>query len=584
MPSSTSIPFGSSSLRGSSRETTPTHDYQDEESDMMKSSANSSPFIQPSPINNNMISSPRNFTSDEQNTTNNSSLNLGLKSNLMNNRENFSKYPDLPNFELYEFDEMEEVLERIIKENEFVEEELYIYEAFLKKMSERSGVTAAASNSTDKDNHNSSSALINTSNVRASSDTQNNPNQVSQDKSKHESSKTNIQKSQQAPNNNSGGLTAESMQDVTGPLENRLVRRKSMDNISVSSFDDASDDASSVVSSGTTNTAGKKKKKRRQAVQEYQLTYENKIEIALKAIDILRNTIEKENKIYEKEIESMRARVQEADLEIEEVDKEHLEFRKEVVEPRDNGKNAKDGGLYSQFIAAEKIVQYFKNKQQQKDTLIHKLKLKISEVRAVVNKSKGQLESREQSGDQLTKTDFDQLKIENGLMNNKIDERNNELVELKLNTGALLQKLSALTEKLNKLTQDSKWYQKEIEKNRKDLESLKEEIEFVLKDKDIELSRNQKMVVQHEQVKVPEILTYIKMKAELDQVRKEVTNWQRKVEIQSMNESNLRKKLQGLLMSNGNPRIASAGSSKSDSSLSGILTTNNQLSNKQLFK
>ncbi|KAG2393800.1 hypothetical protein C9374_003564 [Naegleria lovaniensis] len=576
----------SENMLGSSRETTPTHDYQDEDVAVMKSSSNSSPFVQPSPINiSNNLSSPKNIASDEQNTTNNSSLNLGLKSNLMNNRENFSKYPDLPNFELYEFDEMEDVLERIIKENEFVEEELYIYEAFLKKMSERSGVPAASASNNEKDNHNTSSAFINTSNVRASTDTQNNSNliQASQDKSKHESSKMNNQKSQQQLNNG-GALTSESIQDVSGSLENRLVRKKSMDNISVSSFDDASDDASSVVSSGTTNTAGKKKKKRRQAVQEYQLTYENKIEIALKAIDILRNTIEKENKIYEKEIETMRARVQEADLEIEEVDKEHLEFRKEVVEPRDNGKNTKDGGLYSQYIAAEKIVQYFKNKQQQKDTLIHKLKLKISEIRAIVNKSKGQLESREQSGDQLTKTDFDQLKIENGLMNNKIDERNNELVELKLNTGALLQKLSALTEKLNKLTQDSKWYQKEIEKNRKDLESLKEEIEFVLKDKDIESGRNQKMVIQHEQVKVPEILTYIKMKAELDEVRKEVTNWQRKVEIQSMNESNTRKKLQGLLISNGNQRIASAGSSKSDSSLSGILTTNNQLSNKQLFK
>jgi len=474
------------------------------------------------------------------------SINQAPKS--ITNKENFSKYPDLPNFECFEFDEMEEVLERIVKENEFVEEEMYLYEAFLKKMNERS-----VASSLDK-----TAEGIQTTTV--------NPTLSPGLKEQKQTSKTDL-----------------STLDGTDS-----DMRKSMDNISVSSFDDGSDDASSVVSTGTT-TAGKKKKKRRQAIQEYQLTYENKIEIALKAIDILRNTIEKENKVYEKEIESMRARVQEADMEIEEVDKEHLEFRKEVVEPRERVIKGSDNTHETihhpntGILSAEKISQYFKNKQQQKDTLLHKLKLNIAEIKKIVAKSRKQLESREQSGDQLTKTDFDQLKIENGLMNNKIDERNAELVDLKLNTGALLQKLSALTEKLNKLNQETKMYKKEMEKNKKDLESLKEEIEVVLKDKDLELGKNQKMVLQHDQVKVPEILSYVKLKAELDIMRKEAANWQRKVEIQSMNESNTRKKLQGLFMSSGvNHRTLSAGSARNgEGNLIGILTTNSSLSSKQ---
>ena len=519
---------------------TPVREYEEEERTLNMGSS----FIKPSPV----VAPQRSPRFNEDGTI------IGGR----NRESNISKYPDLPNFEMYEFDEMEEVLERIIKENEFVEEELYIFEAFLKKMSERNGVAQ----SQDRDLTLNSSAII-----------KNEPG--SQLATPTHKDKVEKQKQQQP---GVPVLTSESISEIS---DNRMQRRKSIDNASVSSFDDGSDDASSVVSSGTTGT-GKKKKKRRQAVQEYQLTYENKIEIGLKAIDILRNTIEKENKIYEKEIESMRARVQEADLEIEEVDKEHLEFRKEVVEPKE-ARNPNDKVQLGSALAAEKIVQYFKNKQQQKDTLLHKLKLKISEMRKQVAKSKTQLESREQSGDQLTKTDFDQLKIENGLMNKKIDERNKELVDLKLNTGALLQKLSALTEKLNLLNQDSKLFNKDIEKSKNDLDALKEEIEFVLKDKDIESNRNQKMVAQHEQVKVPEILSYIKLKAELDMYRKELANWQRKVEIQSMNESNTRKKLQGMFMA-GKQRVPSAGSTKSESSLSGILTTNNQLSSKQLFK
>ncbi|KAL9653199.1 hypothetical protein ABK040_009505 [Willaertia magna] len=482
-------------------------------------------FITPSPIESNnglsVTSSPNHFVN---------SSDIG-KSKF----GNVQKYPEISAFESFDVFEMEEVLDRIKKENEFVEEEAMIFEAYLKK-TEKSAYTPT----TDS-----------TSNLP--------PKDFTRSQSRN----------QLVPNNK---LASVDVSLKSSSSTDNAIRRKSVDNISNSSYDEGSDDASSVGSSGASTIQQqqqKKKKKRRQQVQEYQLTYENKIEIAKKAIDILRSKVEKKNKNFEKEVESINARIEESVQEIKEIDKEIAEFRKTVVEPSRakseefslsmnetpiGGQNTSGFSENSMTfnpasckLLAEKFYQYFKYSEQQKDTLIHSLTLKISETKKQVKKLKQQLESREQSGDQLTKTDFDQLKIENKQNTELIKERNSEAVDLKASTGVLLQKLGALTEKLNKFTQASRYYRKEIERNKKELDRLKKEIEEVLKVKESETGKNKELVNQHERIKVPDILTYVKLKAELDLMRKEVDNWNRKVEIQTMNEVQTRKQLQQLL-------------------------------------
>lgn len=54
-----------------------------------------------------------------------------------------------------------------------------------------------------------------------------------------------------------------------------------------------------------------------------------------------------------------------------------------------------------------------------------------------------QLKQKEDQGDTLQSIDFHQLQIENSQYNQKIEERNQELLELKKTTGRTIQALNA---------------------------------------------------------------------------------------------------------------------------------------------
>lgn len=78
-------------------------------------------------------------------------------------------------------------------------------------------------------------------------------------------------------------------------------------------------------------------------------------------------------------------------------------------------------------------------KLRQKDTVIEKLRLKNTTTKAYIAKMEQQLAHKEEMGEVLHLVDFDQLKIENQQYMEKIEERNNELLRLKLSTSRTVQ-------------------------------------------------------------------------------------------------------------------------------------------------
>jgi hypothetical protein len=63
-------------------------------------------------------------------------------------------------------------------------------------------------------------------------------------------------------------------------------------------------------------------------------------------------------------------------------------------------------------------------------------------LRIQKNKLQLQLKQKEEMGEVLHAIDFDQLKIENRQYANKIEERNNELLKLKMTAGRTVQILN----------------------------------------------------------------------------------------------------------------------------------------------
>ena len=83
-------------------------------------------------------------------------------------------------------------------------------------------------------------------------------------------------------------------------------------------------------------------------------------------------------------------------------------------------------------IAAERLTQYFEMKIKAKEQQIEKLKSKNLSLKTGCTKLEAQLQHKEEMGEVFLPIDFDQLKIENQQYLEKIEERNNELLKLKV--------------------------------------------------------------------------------------------------------------------------------------------------------
>lgn len=72
-----------------------------------------------------------------------------------------------------------------------------------------------------------------------------------------------------------------------------------------------------------------------------------------------------------------------------------------------------------------------------------KLALKNSSLRQKKSKLQSQLKQKEEAGEVRQEVDFEQLKIENKQYNEKFEEKNDELLKLKLSSGNTLQVLNS---------------------------------------------------------------------------------------------------------------------------------------------
>jgi chromosome segregation ATPase len=173
------------------------------------------------------------------------------------------------------------------------------------------------------------------------------------------------------------------------------------------------------------------------------------------------------------------------------------EFRKEVSFLAKNPRTGK--------IIAEKLIKYCEDKLRTKDTIIEKIRLKNSTLKLNRNKLQTQLRQKEEMGEVLHAIDFDQLKIENQQYLSKIEERNEELLKLKMSAGNSSQTLNVFKKRLNTLTTESEFLTKEI-KNRQDMMvKLEKEINFVNDSFEKANVTHHRLKSQMEEFRVPEV-------------------------------------------------------------------------------
>merc|ERR1719231_588434 len=221
--------------------------------------------------------------------------------------------------------------------------------------------------------------------------------------------------------------------------------------------------------------AGKGRKKPQKRSQQM-LTAEQKYDIAVQEMEEVREEILQTKQNAEQLMDTLRARMEECDVRIAEIKKDAYEFKRDIVTGAENFRTGK--------IVAEKAVRYMEDKLRAKPAVAEKLRLKNATLKQQYTKVEASLQQKEDMGEVLHVIDFDQLKIENQQYLEKIEDRNNELLRLKLTTGNTVQVLNTLKHKLHNLTAESEWLKRETSTRKESLAKISEEITRVEQEKE----------------------------------------------------------------------------------------------------
>ncbi|TMW59457.1 hypothetical protein Poli38472_004526 [Pythium oligandrum] len=156
---------------------------------------------------------------------------------------------------------------------------------------------------------------------------------------------------------------------------------------------------------------------------------------------------------YDRIALDLQAKLDEKEAKVTEIQDSFLEFKREIAKNAENMRTGKPipARVISQFEAAE----------LKKDQEVEKVRLKNINLRTHLKKLEQQLHAKEQLAEGLHLIDFEQLKIENQTLNEKIEERNEELHKLRKKTTSTVQVLTHIKEKLQFILAENQLLKKE---------------------------------------------------------------------------------------------------------------------------
>ena len=143
---------------------------------------------------------------------------------------------------------------------------------------------------------------------------------------------------------------------------------------------------------------------------------------------------------YDRIAMDLQGRLDEKEYKANEISESFAEFKREVAKGAENSRTGKP--------IPRRVITQFEAAEAKKDQEIEKVRLKNINLRTHLKKLEQQLRAKEQLAEGLHLIDFEQLKIENQTLNEKIEERNEDLHKLRKKTTDTVQVLTHIKEKL----------------------------------------------------------------------------------------------------------------------------------------
>ena len=277
------------------------------------------------------------------------------------------------------------------------------------------------------------------------------------------------------------------------------------------------------------------KNKGRKAIP-IRLTPSQKYDIANFVNEELIGEIESKKKTSEKIVGTLKAVLEETETRISDLKRDAYEFKRDVVVGAENPRTGK--------IMTEKVLKYFDDKFKHRDVIIDKLRLKNTTLKSNIQKLENQLIQKEEVGDVLHYIDFHQLQIENKQFIAKIEERNDELLLVKLSTGKTIKCLNEQKSMLNDALQSLQFSQDEIIDKRDQLDTLQSENAEAIKNIKSERKSGDRLRQNiQDAVAMPDIADYIQQKKQMYECEVQMRDWKKRIDIHEMHLTNSKRQM-----------------------------------------
>jgi len=168
----------------------------------------------------------------------------------------------------------------------------------------------------------------------------------------------------------------------------------------------------------------------------------------------LKNEYDDINKKKQEIVNSHKEKLQEKREESEKLNKEFYKQKQHIAQ---NAKSTRSGNEFSL-----KVFEQLEGMERKKDEIVTKARLENIRLYNKLHRQESLLRQKEELADGLHLIDFEQLKIENQTYNEKIEERNEELLKLKKKINNIVQVLTHVKEKLQFVQAENVHLKKEL--------------------------------------------------------------------------------------------------------------------------
>ncbi|KAK3705171.1 hypothetical protein QZH41_013975, partial [Actinostola sp. cb2023] len=184
----------------------------------------------------------------------------------------------------------------------------------------------------------------------------------------------------------------------------------------------------------------KKSDERQQEIEKSVTDQEQRYLKYMSNLEELQNEEKRERENYKIQIEDLKSKCHEKEQTVEDSSAQFTKFKLEVAKQAINSRSGKP-------ISPMDIEQY-QSQEVKKELEVTGVRLENIKLRNRLKKREMQLKAKEELAEGLHLIDFEQLKIENQTYNEKIEERNEELLKLRKKITTTVQVLTHLKEKL----------------------------------------------------------------------------------------------------------------------------------------